>query len=299
MACFSAFLFYAAVETGIGFFFVSSSDMPARLLPHTNTYILICLLMVTGTTFGQTKLFKNAFVGPHLEYLEFRNDTSLVTTLNYDWDTAVYLIKSDTLMVKKEHWEYRGDGVHHWLEWRPYKLLTRQRDSIRMLVPPKAGEKSAGSPDTLTLVCLEDLREPIHSFTYFNITEEGPFFGTIDITIDSTGRLVYYRKIRNPADTTNKTTNQLSTRLLSKQEFSQFKNVLSHSLLSKLRRFRGGCDAMDAGRSTIEIVYNGRKVISRGCTMNWPEGLLYSHIYNLATRNVNRAGSKHIAADDD
>lgn len=250
-----------------------------------------------GTAFGQNKVYTNTFVGPNLEYVEFRNDTSLVTTLyDNEWDTTAYLIKSDTLFIKKTHLETRGDGDHRWVEWRPYRLLSRRLDMIRMVTPPREYGKLAGRIDTLDFVAYDNLKEPIHTFTYFNIHEEGPFSGTIDITIDSTGRLVYYRKIRHPYDTTNKTTNQLTVRQLSKQEFNQFKNLLSYSLLSKLRRFRGGCDAMDAGPTTIEIIYNDKKVISKGCTMNWPEAIVYNHVYDLANTKANRPGSAHVTA---
>lgn len=253
--------------------------MNARLILYARYYILFCLLLATGEMFGQS-LHKNVFAGPHLEYLEFRNDSMLVTTFNEDWDTTAYLIRSDTLLIKKEHWTTDRDGDHHWVEWRPFTLLSRQADTIRMSVPSDGHSK----PDTVMLVCLENLKEPIQSFAYFNITDKSPWHGTIDISIDSVGRLVYYRKTWDPihGDTAPKI--QTTVRVLSKLEFSRFKGVLSYSLLSRIRRFRGGCDAMDAGMTSFEIIYNDKKVISKGCTMKWPYVFLYDHVYDLANK---------------
>jgi hypothetical protein len=161
-----------------------------------------------------------------------------------------------------------------------------------MLIALGRLSKPTAREDTLIFVCLETLKEPIHNFTYFNVTEVSPWHGTIDISIDSIGRLVYFRKIRNPSDTAEKTDNRVTTRVLTKQEFDKFKDRLSYSLLLKLRRFRGGCDAMDASRTSLEIIYNNKRVISKGCTLQWPQSMLYEDVYDLANKKANRAESK-------
>lgn len=269
-----------------------SFDMAAGLNLYPRCRLLFCLLMVCGDAFGQTNSHKNVFAGRHLEYLEFRDDSVLITTLFGDWDTTAYLVKSDTLLIKKEHWQTDSTGDHHWVEWHPFKLLSRQTDTIRMVVPFKGVSKPTDGEDTIMFVGVENLKEPIQSFTYFNITDNSSWSGTIDISIDSAGRLVLFRKKWDNVHPGAKPTSQTTVRVLSKQEFGRFKNVLSYSLLSRLSRFRGGCDAMDAGRTSIEVIYNGKKIISKGCSMKWPYALLYNHVYDLA----NRAGEGFGAA---
>jgi hypothetical protein len=242
------------------------------------------ILFVPGAVFGQIHAPKKAFASPQLDYLEFRNDTSLVTTLLGDWDTTSYLIRGDSLLIKKEYWESDSSGHHHWIEWRGFKLLSRKADTICMLNPFRGYSKPSGWQDTTMFVCLDNLKEPIRSFGYLRITEQSPWTGTSTLLIDNTGRLTYYREKREVLNPEKNTTGQVTTRMLSKLEIGELKDVLSYSLLSKLRRFRGGCDAMDAGRTTIEIVYNDRKIVSKGCTTKWPHALLLAHLYGLAER---------------
>jgi hypothetical protein len=269
--------------------FVSYLNMTPRLTLFLLPQVFLCLLF-NGTALGQANKYKNVFVGPHFEYLEFRNDTTLVTNINEaDWDTTSYLINADTLLIKKEHWESFRGVDHHWVEWRPFQLLSRGPDSILLRSPAREPTKGSRKTDTLRFVRLEKLKEQIRDFTYFNIHEESPWVGSLDFTIDSGGRLVFYGQVENPRDHSDKVPNQAVARVLSKQEFAMFKDLLSYSVLSKWHRFRGGCDAIDAGRTTFEIDYDGKKHVSKGCEIEWPQAFLYNYVFDLANRKTYRA----------
>jgi len=73
----------------------------------------------------------------------------MVTHLNGDWDSTTYLIRLDTLFIKKEYWQTDGSGNQHFVEWHAYRLLSRRADTICMLNPYRGRYTK---PDNWTLI---------------------------------------------------------------------------------------------------------------------------------------------------
>jgi hypothetical protein len=155
-----------------------------------------------------------------------------------------------------------------------------------MLNPFRWVNKPEDWEDTACFVALSNLKEPISSFGYCKITEISPWTGTTILSIDSAGELFYYREEHDENYPEKKAFGKITRRVLSKHEFSSFKDDLSYAFLFKLFRYRGGCGAIDASRTTFEIDYNKKKLISVGCEEKWPHAWLFDHLYDLATRNT-------------
>ena len=69
--------------------------------------------------------------------------------------------------------------------------------------------------------------------------------------------------------------------VLTRAEFNKFLKQLTYFLPGKLRPFRGGCQAMDAGSVTIHIQYNNKSILSKGCSLKWPHAFLVNYLYDL------------------
>ncbi|MBL0070021.1 MAG: hypothetical protein IPP39_16560 [Chitinophagaceae bacterium] len=66
---------------------------------------------------------------------------------------------------------------------------------------------------------------------------------------------------------------------LTQKEFTNFKNLLSKSLPSRLP-FKRGCP-MDGATSNFEIIIGSKKIKSTGCDLSWTHAFLLNYLYDI------------------
>jgi len=121
------------------------------------------------------------------------------------------------------------------------------------------------------------LKETIVKFKYLKLDCANPFDGTLKLTIDSLGKVIYERT--PDVISGEKVTTRIKGELTPK-EFRNFLDTLAYSLPSKLFRQRD-C-AIDAPISNFEIVYNDKKFVSKGCSLTWIHAFLLNYLNDIS-----------------
>ena len=245
-----------------------------------SSLLILCLLVCGCVTSSSAQVgHGKVFVSPGLEYLEIISDSVLRCSFDNDNNEAAYLRKEDTLFIRYMVLQTRSGKTDYFVEWHSYPILTRNEDTIFLLNRYRYYEKPAEWEDTLKLISLGKLKEPIESFRSIRLTYANPFGSTDYIVIDSNAKVIFQTsQTKIPTNERNITT---ITGVLSKKEFSNFLNTLSCSLPGRLYKYRGGCRALDAGELIIEICYNNKTKFSRGCTIKRVHAPIINYLYKL------------------
>lgn len=242
--------------------------------------LFLASLAFTGSVKAQSFILKKVFVSDGLEYLQFLTDSTLQTSINNDGDTTSYYKLGDTLYVKNDYWRTGANNQTDYIvEWHKYTILKQNYDTLVITNPFKGYYKPSNWEDTLRFINIQKLKEAITSFKFLRLICFNPFNGERFILIDSIGKIYYQKSEIKPAYMTETFTTYKGN--FSEKGFKDFLDTLSYFLPYKLRKFRGDCDAMDAGILTIEIHYNNKVILSRGCTLDWIHALLYNYLYDL------------------
>ena len=127
-------------------------------------------------------------------------------------------------------------------------------------------------------------REKIESFGYIQLHYSNPFGGAKTVRIDSTGTLVVKSSPYVVVSGAKKKDATPAVKL-TKEEYSNFMNVLSRSLISKLPEDRG-C-GIDQPTTNFDISINGRIIKSQGCDLSWIHSQLQGYLLALADKKIN------------
>lgn len=224
------------------------------------------------------------FVSKTLEYLHLINDTTLCTSFGDESDTTTYYIKSDTLFIKNEYWRSSGNSKSdHIIKWQNYKIIKQSNDSLYLLNKFNGYKKPSNWEDTLLLVNIEKLKESVAEFKFLKLEFSSPWSGAKQITVDSLGKVNFVDRpiLLNPdnpaADKNAK--NQDIIGKLTQKEFTNFKNLLSKFLPSRLQ-MRRGCP-LDGATSNFEILIGEKRIISTGCELSWTQTFLVNYLNEL------------------
>jgi hypothetical protein len=234
-------------------------------------------------TFSASKLTGRTFVSNTLEYLEIINDTTLYSSINSYTDTANFYFKNDTLFIKQRYRQTDQTGTKWINRYYDYKIITFSADTLRLKNNYTFNYKPGNWEDTLFFVNTEKLKEAMTGFKFLKLNFSSPWSGTRQVTIDSLGTVTFHDKpipysINNPGADKNAKPKNIKGRL-TENEFSNFKNLLSKSLPSKLP-FKRDCP-MDGATSNFEILIGNKKIISTGCDLSWPHAFLFNYLYDI------------------
>jgi len=135
----------------------------------------------------------------------------------------------------------------------------------------------------LVFVNIEKIKQGVNNFKYLKMSSSNPFKGSVEVTIDSIGKVSYFRDSVTIEDfaskvaTTKKTVKLTGS--LSPLELENFKNVLSKSLIMALSAVRG-C-AIDQPQTWFVVTMDNKTFTTKGCTMYYPQELLFTYLYCL------------------
>ncbi len=240
--------------------------------------LFISIILLWTISLGQTKAKKIIYITKSLEYLQLINDSTVLTSIGDEHEITAYYIKADTLFIKNEYLKmgpnHKSD---HIINWYDYKILKQSDDSLFLINKFRGYKKPYYWQDTLKFVAIEKLKETVTSFKYLKLDYHNPFDGTLKLTIDSLGKVIYER---TPEAISGEKVLIKIKGELSPKEFRNFLDTLAYSLPSKLYRQRG-C-AIDEAIANFEIVYNDKKVVSKGCALKWTHAFLFNYLYDIS-----------------
>jgi len=242
------------------------------------TLILSTLLLTKINGQQITNLSATAgkvFVSRSLEYFKVLNDTSLFSSINLYNDTATFYVAGDSLFIKQRYWLTDQTGTKVVNKLYDYKIITLYNDTIEL--------KNKNWKDPLVFINIEKLREPVDDFKLLQLDMSSPRHGTRKIIVDSARNVTFIYNpipytVDNPLSDKNAKPKNIKGKLTPK-EFSNFLNLLSRSLPSKLPRLRG-CP-FDAATSDFEIIIGAKKIRSTGCNLTWIHDFLLDYLYDI------------------
>jgi hypothetical protein len=254
---------------------------------HFLRFILIPALLLATNANGQSsnlnKLVRKTFVSRTLEYLEILNDTTLYSSINSYTDTAKFFLRNDTLFIKQRYLQTDQTGTK-WIDrLYDYKVISLSYDTLRLINNYRFNYRPANWEDTLFLVNIEKLKEPVTDFRFLKLDFSSPWSGAKQVTIDSSGKVTFIDdpipySINHPnADKNAKPKNMKGQ--LTPNEFANFKNLLSKSLPSRLP-IRRGCP-IDGATSDFDITIGTKRIKSIGCDLSWTHAFFLNYIYGI------------------
>jgi hypothetical protein len=249
-------------------------------------YFLICFcISLTIKSFGQrvTRLIPQpgkVFISQGMEDLEISNDSTLKTSID---EGHSYRIANDTLFII-----YRYDLLgpnnsdEYKVEYHPYKIISANTDTIILEHHYKAIPGLVKEHDeTFVFVNLEKYKQQVKGFKYLTMLHSSAVsWKSISVAIDSTGK-VTYSKFTIEMDGKKKDTVNI-TGQFSKVEYERFKDILSLSLIKRLKPDYG-CGIDPAPTDFIFADKTG-VFTSNGCIiLHLPQLLLFNYIYAIDT----------------
>lgn len=211
-----------------------------------------------------------------MEDLEILSDSILVTSIQNHDHHSIYKVKNDALFIKQHH--ISKSSTRYSVEYLGYKILNFKTDTIILKSDYRAESNLPQGPgDSLVFVSLDKLKQPVNNFRYIKLSFNSSFGSVADISVDSTGKVSYltFPEIKDE----NGKILALTIGYLSDNEYANFKNVLSKSLIMNLPELRG-CD-MDDGEKDFEVSIGNKIFITKGCVLHYPQGLLFKYLYGL------------------
>src|SRR5688572_1731561 len=96
-------------------------------------FILLPILFLSARSSGQQsfnvdKLVGKTFVSKTLEYLEIINDSTLYSSINSYNDTASFIIKKDTLLIKQKYRQTDKTGSKDVIKFYDYNIVSITHD---------------------------------------------------------------------------------------------------------------------------------------------------------------------------
>lgn len=250
--------------------------------------ILLSTLLFATRTHGQqqyvlSKLVGKTFVSKTLQYLEIINDTTLYSSINSVTDTANLFLHNDTLFIKERYRQTDQTGTKWINKLYSYKIVSLSADTLQLKNNFRFTNKPENWEDTLLFVNIENIKEPMTEFKSIVLEFASPRRGKRHITIDSLGKVVFIDRpilysINNPGVDKNEKPKNIVGRLTT-NEFTNFKNLLSKSLLTKLP-FKRDCP-IDGATSNFEIVIGNKTIKSTGCNLSWTHNFLLHYLYEI------------------
>ncbi len=229
------------------------------------------------------------FISKAMQDLEILSDSTLVTSIQNSDHKSIYKIKNDTLFIKEAYtWYGPNNSSGYTVIYNDYKIIRSNGDTV-ILKNNYHGQ--FGAPDDwenpLVFINIEKIKQSVNNFKYLKMSSSNPFKGSVEVTIDSTGKVSYFRDSATTADfalkvQTAKKTVQL-TGSLSPLEFENFKNILSKSMITLLPELRG-C-GIDEPQTWFTVTMNNKTFTTKGCKMYNPQQLLFNYLYVLDNNN--------------
>lgn len=251
-------------------------------------FILLSTLLFATKANGQqhgmpSSIVGKTFINKTLEYLEILNDTTLYSSINSYTDTANLFLRNDTLFIRQRYLQTDQTGTKWMDRLYDYKMIAFSDDTLQLKNNFRFKYKPANWQDTLFFVNIEKLKQPVTDFKFLSLDFSSPWSGTRHIKIDSLGKVTFvdkpilYSRDNPGADKNTKPKNIKGQ--LTQKEFTNFKNLLSKSLLSRLP-FKRGCP-MDGATSNFEIIIGSKKIKSTGCDLSWTHAFLFNYLYDI------------------
>lgn len=254
---------------------------------HLRFILIPTLLLATNTNGQQSYNFSNlvgkTYVSKTLEYLELLNDSTLFSSINSYTDTTNFFLQNDTIFVEQRYLQTDQTGTKWMNRLYDYKIIALNDDTLRLKNNYRFAYKPDNWEDTLFFVTIENLKESIKDFKSLNLDLSSPWSGTRQITIDSSGNVTFIDRpipysINNPDADKNAKPKNIKGQL-TRKEFTNFKNLLSKSLPSRLP-FKRDCP-MDGTISNFDIVIGSQIIKSTGCDLSWIHIFLLNYLYDI------------------
>jgi hypothetical protein len=247
--------------------------------------LLACSISQSQQLFRE--LHGKEFVSPRLEYFKLINDSTIFSSINPNRDSSIYFSRNDTFFIRERFLMTDGEGTR-WVERiYDYKIIKMDAGAVELRNVYRYNDNSKpwDWEDTLRFIPIIKLTEPTQHFKYLKVKVSGPRTGQRYITIDSFGNVEFTDRpikysINHPEGDKNAKDRHIKGKL-TKEEFTNFKKLLSRSLPSRLPS-DSDCP-MDGATSDIEIVIGSKKILSTGCIESWPHIFLLNYLYDLDT----------------
>ena len=222
------------------------------------------------------------FISKTLEYLNIINDSTLCSSINNYSDTAAFSLAKDSLIIKQQYGFIDKDGFGHTVKYYGYKIITLNIDTVWLQGNQAVNMAATDYDGRLLFINIDKLKEPIAGFTYLKMECSNAWTGNKHIAIDADGKVVltikkFVKNHRSKVDSSIapiKINGQLTV-----DEFTNFKVLLSRSLLSKLPLKRG-CP-INGRVANFDIVIGQKKYTSTGCNLSYVHELLFEYLYSL------------------
>ena len=192
-------------------------------------------------------------------------------------------MQGDTLFIGQRYLQTDQTGTK-WIDRiYDYKIVKLTEDTLSL----KNNYNYSNRQDTFFFVNIEKLKEDSADFRFLRLEYSSPWNGTKQITIDSLGKVTFIYNpvmysVNNPGAAKNAKPKNISG-LLTKKEFTNFKNLLANSLPSKLPLKRG-CP-IDGATSNFEIIIGTKRINSSGCNLSWTHACLLNYLYDIDQNN--------------
>ncbi len=258
---------------------------PLPLNSFLCTFLLI-ILFTAQTTAQQTYNTKNitgkTFISKTLEYLNVINDSTLCSSINNYSDTAAFSLAKDSLIIRQQYGFIDKDGFANTVKYYGYKIIALTIDTVLLQGNQTVKMAATGYDGRLLFINIDKLKEPIAGFTYLKMDCSNAWTGNKYIAIDADGKVVLTIKkfVKNHLSKVDSSIAPIKINgQLTADEFTNFKVLLSRSLLSKLPVKRG-CP-INGRIANFDIVIGPKKYISTGCNLSYVHELLFEYLYSL------------------
>ena len=249
--------------------------------------LLLTIFAASYTHSQQPANFKNltgkTFVSRTLEYMKIINDSTLCSSLNFYTDTAGFFLRHDTFYIKQKYLQTDNRVTKFREKLYDYKVMALSADTFKLKNDFRLDVKPFNWEDTLLFINIEKLKEPVTAFRLLQMDCSGKWTGKRHVFIDSIGRVAF---IDEPLPDNTKHAGadknakpKYIVGQLTQKEFTNFKNLLSLSLPSKLPPNRG-CPT-DGEFASFEILIGTKKITSIGCDLSWSHTFLFNYIYDI------------------
>jgi len=266
-----------------------NSGIKQYLALSTKKIFYVWLIMVffkapltAQKTYNTNNITGKTFISKTLEYLSIINDSTLCSSINNYSDTAAFSLANDSLIIKQQYGFINKDGFGNTVKYYGYKIVAFNIDTVWLQGNQAANMAATGYDGRLLFINIDKLKEPIAGFTYLKMDCSNAWTGNKHISIDADGKVVLTIKtfVKNHLSKIDSSIAPIKINgQLTVNEYTNFKVLLSRSLLSKLPVKRG-CP-INGRVANFEIVVGPKKYTSTGCNLSYVHELLFDYLYSL------------------
>ncbi len=265
------------------------SNIKQYLALSTKNIFYVWFVMVFFTApltaqqiYNTNNITGKTFISKTLEYLAIINDSSLCSSINAYSDTATFSLMKDSLSIKQQYGFIDKDGFGHTVKYYGYKIIAFNSDTVWLQGNQAVNMAATRYDGRLLFINIDKLKEPIAGFTYLKMVCSNAWTGNKDISIDADGKVVLTIKrfVKNHLSKVDSSIGPIKIiGKLTVDEFTNFKALLSRSLLSRLP-IKRGCP-INGRIANFDIVIGSKKYTSTGCNLSYVHELLFEYLYSL------------------